>query len=72
MLSLLTNEDILKVKESFLFDKGYITTKIDTRGVVFNDEGKILLVQEKTGLWSLPGGWCDDNLTIVQNTLKEV
>lgn len=72
MLSLLTNEDILKVKESFLFDKGYITPKIDTRGVVFNDEGKILLVQEKTGLWSLPGGWCDDNLTIVQNTLKEV
>ena len=25
------------------------------------EDGKILLVHEKNGTWSLPGGWCDVN-----------
>ncbi len=68
-----TGADADAVRESFLFDKGYCTPKIDTRGAVFNDKGEILLVREnKTGLWSLPGGWCEENLTPCENAVKEV
>lgn len=41
-------------------EKGYMTPKVDVRGVVFK-EGKILLVKELLdgGRWTLPGGWVD-------------
>lgn len=34
--------------------------------------GKILLVRENNGTWSLPGGWCDVDQSIASNTEKEV
>lgn len=41
-------------------DSGYATPKIDVRGVVFDDQERVLLMQERTdGRWSLPGGWAD-------------
>lgn len=53
--------------------EGYKTPNLDTRAAIFNEQGQILLVKEKlSGKWSLPGGWCDENLTIMQNTVKEV
>ena len=58
--------------QSFLFDRGYITPKVDTRAAIFNDEGKILMVQEKSGLWNLPGGWCEENMSVVESAVKEV
>lgn len=60
-----------KVKELFCSDIGYQTPKIDTRAAIFR-EGKILLVQEANGTWSLPGGWCDVDLSVEENTIKEV
>ena len=39
-------------------------------GPVFK-EGKILLVHEKNGTWSLPGGWCDVYQSVAENTVKE-
>ena len=41
-----------------------------TEFAVFED-GKILLVHEKNGTWSLPGGWCDVNQSVASNTVKE-
>ncbi len=62
-----------KLKNALCLDEGYKTPKVDTRGVVFNEEGKILLVKEsRTSSWNLPGGWCDDGETIYSNTKKEV
>ena len=58
-------------KNLFCCETGYQTPKIDTRAAIFKD-GKILLVQEKNGNWSLPGGWCDVNLSVKENTIKEV
>lgn len=53
--------------------EGYKTPMLDTRAAIFDNEDRILLVKEKmSGKWSLPGGWCDDNMTIISNTLKEV
>lgn len=50
---------------------GFQTPKLDTRAAIFQD-GKILLVEERDGTWSLPGGWVDVNQTVKTNTEKEV
>ncbi len=60
-----------RVKELFCNETGFQTPKLDTRAAVFED-GRILLVKENDGKWSLPGGWCDMNQTIRSNTEKEV
>lgn len=59
------------VKDLFCNEKGYQTPKLDTRAAIFQDE-KILLVRENDGKWSLPGGWCDVNRSVGENTVKEV
>ena len=59
------------VKDLFCNETGYQTPKLDTRAAIFN-EGKILLVCENNGKWSLPGGWCDVNVSVGENTIKEV
>ncbi|MBO0865205.1 MAG: NUDIX hydrolase N-terminal domain-containing protein [Mycobacterium sp.] len=41
-------------------DFGYATPKIDVRGVIFDEQERVLLIREKAdGRWSLPGGWAD-------------
>ena len=60
-----------KVKELFCCETGYQTPKLDTRAAIFQGD-KILLVRENNGLWSLPGGWVDVNLSIGENAVKEV
>lgn len=62
---------IEKVKDLFCNEKGYQTPKLDTRAAVFKD-GKILLVRENNGKWSLPGGWVDVNVSVGENAVKEV
>lgn len=59
------------VRDLFANETGYQTPKLDTRAAIFQ-EGKILLVQEADGLWSLPGGWCDVDCSAMDNTIKEV
>lgn len=59
------------VKNLFCNEVGFQTPKLDTRAAIFKDN-KILLVKEKSGLWSLPGGWVDIYETIKSNTIKEV
>ena len=60
-----------QVRNLFCGETGYQTPKLDSRAAVFCDD-KILLVQEKNGLWSLPGGWVDTNLSVGENAVKEV
>lgn len=71
MMAMQTELPVEKVKDLFCNEIGYQTPKIDTRAAVFKD-GKILLVQEKCGKWSLPGGWVEVNLSVKENTVKEV
>ena len=71
MLSYKTDISVDKIKTLFCNESGYQTPKLDTRAVIFEDE-KILLVREKNGLWSLPGGWVDVLESIESNTIKEV
>ena len=58
-----------KIHDLFCGDTGYQTPKVDTRAAIFRD-GKILLVCEK-GKWSVPGGWCEFNMSPADNTVKE-
>lgn len=59
-----------KIKTLFANEEGYQTPKVDTRAAIIQKD-KILLVQELDGRWSLPGGWCEFNLSPVKNTIKE-
>ena len=70
MLAEHTDLPLEKVKDLFCGDVGYQTPKVDTRAAIFRD-GKILLVREESG-WSLPGGWCEVNLSPAENVVKEV
>ena len=71
ILSDMSNIPTETVKELFCNETGYQTPKLDTRAAIFKD-GKILLVCENNGKWSLPGGWCDVNISVGENTIKEV
>lgn len=71
MMSEITGLPIKQVKDYFCAGDGYQTPKIETRAAVFRDGG-ILLVQESTGRWSMPGGWVDYNLSVRRNAVKEV
>ncbi len=70
IMAMKTDLPLCKVKELFCSDYGYQTPKVDTRAAIFRDD-KILLVHEKNGTWSLPGGWCEFNMSPADNTVKE-
>ena len=71
MLAYKTDIPLEKVRDTFCCETGYQTPKLDTRAALFED-GKILLVKENDGKWSLPGGWVDVDLSVMENALKEV
>lgn len=61
-----------KLDNLFKLETGYLTPKVDVRGVIFRGD-KILLVKETLdGKWSLPGGWADVGLTASEVVEKEV
>ena len=66
-----TDIPVQKVKDLFCNETGYQTPKLDTRAAIFQN-GKILLVKENSGKWSLPGGWVDVNVSVKENAIKEV
>jgi ADP-ribose pyrophosphatase YjhB (NUDIX family) len=72
MLSQITSVPVAKILPVIQEKNGYKTPKVDVRAVVFNEDKKILLVQEKVdGCWSLPGGWADVGYTPSQIAEKE-
>lgn len=70
MMAERTGLPVEKVKNLFCDGIGYQTPKVDTRAAII-DDGKILLVKERDGRWSVPGGWCDYDLSPAENTVKE-
>lgn len=67
-----TLNEMKKIEELFANENGYLTPKMDIRGVVFKD-GKILMVKEKIdGKWSVPGGWADIGLSPAEVAVKEL
>lgn len=70
MMAARTELPLEKVTGLFCGDMGYQTPKIDTRAAIFR-EGRILLVCENDGRWSMPGGWCEYDMSPAENTVKE-
>jgi ADP-ribose pyrophosphatase YjhB (NUDIX family) len=61
-----------KLDHLFGLEEGYLTPKVDVRGVIFRRD-KILMVKETIdGKWALPGGWADVGLTASEVVEKEV
>ena len=53
--------------------EGYLTPKLDVRAAVFDGEGQVLLVRERSdGRWTLPGGWADVGEGIAEGAVREV
>jgi ADP-ribose pyrophosphatase len=71
MISYKSEIPLSKVKDLFCSETGYQTPKLDSRAAIFKDD-KILLVRERNGTWSLPGGWVDVGLSVKENIIKEV
>jgi len=72
MLEEITDVPVEKIRPIIQEKNGYKTPKVDVRAVVFNPEGRILLVQEKAdNCWALPGGWADVGYTPRQIAEKE-
>lgn len=49
---------------------GYVTPKIDVRTAVFDEEGRVLLVEETDG-FALPGGWADPRESASEGAVRE-
>lgn len=69
-----THANLNTVNEFLTEQIGPMTPKVDVRGVVFNDNGELLLVKEllDSGRWTLPGGWADPNEPPSLSTVREV
>lgn len=70
MIACKADISVEKARDLFCCETGYQTPKVDTRAAVFQD-GRLLLVHESNGTWSLPGGWCDVDQSVAENTVKE-
>ena len=71
MVGELADLPVERVKDLFCDEAGYQTPKLETRAAIIED-GKILLVKERDGRWSMPGGWVDHDQSVRDNTVKEV
>lgn len=71
MMAERTGLSVKRITDLFCSDSGYQTPKIDTRAAIFQED-RILLVHEKSGAWSIPGGWCEYHLSPAENAVKEV
>jgi ADP-ribose pyrophosphatase YjhB (NUDIX family) len=63
---------VKRVESLYSLEHGYLTPKVDIRGVVF-ENNQILMVKETAdGRWSLPGGWADVGLSPFEVAVKEI
>ncbi|MET7769069.1 NUDIX hydrolase N-terminal domain-containing protein [Nocardia sp. NPDC005366] len=60
LLSMISAGTPSELNEIVSLESGYMTPKVDVRGGVFDEQGRILLIRDRSDQrWTLPGGWCD-------------
>lgn len=72
MLSYISGLDNLTIENLLPIEEGYHTPKVAVRGLVVRDDEILMVKEAADGLWCLPGGWCDIDLTASENIEKEV
>ena len=72
LMALGSDGELEHISNLFSQDEGYITPKVDVRGVVIRNK-RVLLVEERSdGCWSLPGGWAEPGLSPGACVEKEI
>ncbi|MEM7347045.1 MAG: NUDIX hydrolase N-terminal domain-containing protein [Chloroflexota bacterium] len=62
-----------QTKSRFANELGYITPKVGADAAIFDNEGKILLMDRADGSgWCLPCGWVEPNEKPVETVVREV
>ena len=61
-----------KVNRIFDGETGYLTPKVDVRGLVFRGNQLLFVRETVDGRWSLPGGWADVGYSPSEMVEKEV
>ncbi|MEU3010080.1 NUDIX hydrolase [Nocardia asteroides] len=60
LLALISNDTVEDLQKNVYLEQGYMTPKVDVRGAVFDEQGRTLLIRDRSDeKWTLPGGWCD-------------
>lgn len=73
MFALLCDADPAQLRSVLASQSGHATPKIDVRGALFDEAGRVLLVRERRdGRWTLPGGWADATDTPAAAVEREV
>lgn len=71
MMAAKTGLPVKQVKDLFSSEDGYQTPKLATRAAIFKND-QLLMVRETIDQnWSMPGGWCEPNISVAQNCIKE-
>ncbi len=60
------------VRDLFASESGYATPKVDVRGVAFRRDAILLVKEREDGLWTLPGGWADVDVSPSEAVVREV
>lgn len=61
------------IRTRFLREMGYITPKVGSDAAIFDENGKILLMDRSDGSgWCLPCGWLEPNEKPVEAVIREV
>lgn len=69
----LLNLPSAEVQAQFCKEMGYITPKVGADAAIFNEKGKILLMERADGSgWCLPCGWVEANERPVDAAVREV
>jgi ADP-ribose pyrophosphatase YjhB (NUDIX family) len=73
LLMVLTGRPAEELKAELGREVGYVTPKVEVRGVVVDDRNRLLLMRETVdGRWSLPGGFADPLDTPSEAVVREV
>ena len=73
LTALVDARPLAEIQRHFFDDTRYVSpyTVVDT--AVFDDAGRILLIQRTdNGRWALPGGWCEVNELPAEGAVREV
>ena len=72
MLARADGSDAARIEGWLTAEVGHATPKLDVRGVVFRDDGLLLVQEREGGGWSLPGGWVDVGESPSEAVAREV
>lgn len=60
------------IRDTFLAEMGHITPKVGADAAIFDDSGRILLVQRADNAkWCLPCGWVEPNEAPIETAIRE-